>query len=450
MAGADESVLVSLAGNSKDGTDASAKRQRVEDDKREMQTLVMSMMSAQQEQFAKILADQQKMMFEFMSKDQRPVLPTVDQVETVATPQPSTAANPSASMEKLEKDMEEILMKEKVKFTKKVKTFLRSKDTLSKRSKEFKLMMDDTSCSRLPEPMKAYKPPPTEGELDEAWSLSKEADYKMTLDFPKGTSMRRALELAYWYAVKTQKQIYAESAKAKVDTMQTASRKEAFVETCKLSCEKAQSSEDATALGLDATEFRTIDESFFKGKVEKLYAEVLKLAVKSKKDDDTKANGTEEEKESVNNELEALRPLEVMSEFLEGNDMDDQETVPAADNLVSKFKTMVKDLNTNLLPLISKNGYGGSEAPPNQKPEKPELDCQKPKQWHWQNQKGKGKGDGKNGKGKGGKGAKGAPQKPQKPQQKGQKSQKGDAKGGWKDNKAGGKTGGAKGRNLQW
>lgn len=444
----------------------------------EMKEVFMSMMTAQQDSFNQIMRDQQhqqqKMMEWMMKMQEKPAVvapqpqqqaaPTTPAVPPgLEAPTPVVASQGTdEAKKKVQKEFDELLSKEKMKFTKKVKTFLRSKDTLAKRQKDAKLMKEDTSLTKFPEPMKPYKPPPTEVELDEAWSKSKEEDFQLKLTFQKGTTMRRALELVYWYAVRQQKEIYEEAAVEKVKTMETASRKQAFVEACKLTVQNAQATSDAEALGLDGPQRVILGEAELTAKIEKLYTDVFDAAIKAKKEDEKKTEEKEKDKEEVDKELEALQPLAVMEDFLEAQTRDHdvqmeedggaEATVPAqnpgaasSEVVLGKFKTMVSDLKTNLKPLIPKNDHGGSVAPPTQKAGAPcpDLRVRKPKskaakakakgkgkqnqtldqwqtQWHGQQNQQKGKGKGKGG----GKGKKGE--------------------------KAGGKNGAGKGRTLQY
>ena len=110
-------------------------------------------------------------------------------------------------------------------------------------------MEADATCTKLPSRVKPYKPPSTEGEeLDEIWSLTKEANYSIVLNFGKGTAKRRALELLHWHLAREQNGIIVESTQEKVAALETASRRSTFAESYKEALAKHTSTTGSTTL----------------------------------------------------------------------------------------------------------------------------------------------------------------------------------------------------------
>ena len=321
------------------------------------------------------------------------------------------------------KEFDELIKKEKFRFMKQVKTYLRAKDTTKVRKEQLKIMSDDASCSKLPGHIKKFKAPPTEGELDGVWKKAVDGDYQFQFVIPKGTSRRRGLELLHWAMIKEQKEIFVESSEAKVEALEVASRKATFVASCQDVFRSAMAEDDASALGLDKTTQPTCKEEWFVQRVEDSYKEVVDAAVKEKKDDEAKSSKVKSE--AVDNAMEELKPERVIADYVDkrvkdivssGDEMhDNSDTVDGEDAALSNLK---RAFSSNM----PKNGVGGSDAPrkkhPKVRAERPNLGIEK---WWWQGQRWKGYG-----KGKGSSHGRGAP-------------------GGGKGAHSGGKRGGAKG-----
>ena len=269
--------------------------------------------SSMQQQMLMAQQQQQALMVEFFKHNMGS--PKVEGVQESTLPAVSTAT--VAEEPKDATIINDMLKKEKNKFHKKVKTFLRSEDTLKQRKGELDMMESDNTFQKMPGFIKPFKAPGTEAELDDVWSKCTTEDFVSSFTFPKGTTRRRALELMHWAMVKNQKSIFVESAACKVETMKVASRKASFTEACNDSLNKIMSTDDASNLGLDGVSQITIDRSWFNTKVEDTYKLVVEGAIKEKKADDANVDAKKKKFESINEEMEKLKPEEVIANFVD-------------------------------------------------------------------------------------------------------------------------------------
>ena len=402
---------------------------------------MLDLVNQQQQQFTAALAQQQVLMFQFLEKAQQmdaDKMATFKSMWSASYPsKPSgatlAAGDASASAKALKESEKEVLVvldKEKMKFKKKVKTFLRSKDTLKARTLDVETIEKDATQSVLPKNVRPFKPLLTEGELDEAWSQTLISDKELVFKFEKGSSMRKVLEESYWYMIKLQKDVLKESADRKVGSLEAATRKAAFSATC-LEALAQVAVDDAAALGLESVSKPVVLEAWIDEKIKNMFNDVVEGTMKEKKAED-ELTSRKIKKEEVNDAMANLKPEQALSSFVdkrvvealkdkmvEGGDMDMAASASGTSDDMDKLKNCFSMQ-------WPKNGSGGSGPPRGKKRQpstaKPFLGAP-----NWKNQgKGKGKDSG---------------------QWQGQ-WQRPDAKGDRKGGKGGGKTGGQKGKRT--
>ena len=67
------------------------------------------------------------------------------------------------------------------------------------------LMQKDTTCTKYPQGMRAFKACPTEGELDQVWSKCVDEDVSINITLKKGCTRRMAMELLHHQMIKEHK-----------------------------------------------------------------------------------------------------------------------------------------------------------------------------------------------------------------------------------------------------
>eukprot|EP00929_Paragymnodinium_shiwhaense_P026819 TRINITY_DN15862_c0_g1_i2.p1 TRINITY_DN15862_c0_g1~~TRINITY_DN15862_c0_g1_i2.p1 ORF type:complete len:481 (-),score=124.96 TRINITY_DN15862_c0_g1_i2:52-1494(-) len=303
-----------------------AKRQ-----KNEPADALTSQILEMQRTFQEQMAQQNQMMMQLMNgfiqsvqhqqqQQQQPVQqpPPQQHAGTEAAPPHGDApvADNSTTDDAWVKELESQLVREKNKFKKKLKTYLRSIDTHEKRQSIHKAMVDDTSYTRWPPGMRGYKASPTEAELDECWSRTKQGDYKLEFEVKANTSRRTALETLYFRMVTVQREILVEAAAEKVQTMKTATRRSTFADAIKAIHTKAVESTEWESLGIDKPK-RQLPEKWLDEKTESLYSEAVDKAAKEKRDDDRKADEKRNEDEATDEALAAEDPAELLDAFVE-------------------------------------------------------------------------------------------------------------------------------------
>ena len=293
------------------------KRQRVnaDDDGAMMRQTMMDMMAQQQQSFLLAMQQQQAAMMEMMQKalDNQAIAKSNASPSSTLSPAPNAGVDATAPALK---EVKKVLTKEKFKFMKKVKTYLRATDICTSRKADADMMAEDATCSKYPKYVRPFKAPSSEGELDQVWSKVVDESHTISIKIEKGTSMRKAMEDLHWHCVKEQKAIFAESSSLKVEALKTASRKAVFAQTCKEAIELARSNDEALGMGLEGAKKFDCSEVWLEKEVENLYAEVVEDAVKEKKDDDFRTSKKVKESE-VDSQIEKLAPEKVIADFVE-------------------------------------------------------------------------------------------------------------------------------------
>ena len=344
----------------------------------------LEMMTLQQQQFANVMAQQQQMMFSFMREQHQQQQQNMEAAmklvtKDVSRPQaastvPTDCVETQTSADSMKKDADTLLVKEKFRFMKKVKTFLRTKDLVAERKKEVEAMNADTTFSKMPPCVKPYKPPTTEGELDEVWSKAALEDVEVKFTFSKGTTRRRALEQLHWFAVREERLIFHESAQSKLQALETASRKQNFEDTCKEVVKNLTKQDSAQELGLELVQRRELPPEWLDKKITELYADVIQLATKERQEDEKKKNARKEKDKAVDLEMTRLKPEEVIAEFVDQRVKSALKKDDGPDGMDCEDGSE-RDQSTKLSAALSqglpKNDAGGSGAPRAKKQQKP-------------------------------------------------------------------------------
>ena len=245
--------------------------------------------------------------------------------------------------------------------------------------------------TKLPVCCKAFKPSTTEGELDEIWSKTLLQDFEVTFKFQKGMPRRRALELLQWYCVKEQRKILLESSQSKLQSLEVASRKQAFADSCRQEVKDSMTSPAAEQLGLDCVAKPELSAEWLDKRITTLYTEVVESASKEHRAEEKLLTDKKGKLEEVNKAMETINPVDVVTEFVDkrillARSSDDGEPPPMEEDDGDGEARQKKKLSEALRMGVPKNEAGGSAPRDKRQTSRPVLgakDYRKQRQASW-------------------------------------------------------------------
>ena len=187
---------------------------------------------------------------------------------TNASIPPIPRSHDEDTSEKFAEDTCKELHAAKLKFEKKVRTYLKSKDNARVAKEEMDIMVNDTTMRRYPPgtPSCVYGRP--EEEADIPLSKCSTENHELVIKIPRGTSRRTAIEMIHHQYVAQRKSIEAELLADRLTTTKAAATKESFFRKCEEIIESQYSTDMLTDMGIDPGTTKKPGQDFITAEVE--------------------------------------------------------------------------------------------------------------------------------------------------------------------------------------
>ena len=117
-------------------------------------------------------------------------------------------------------------------FEKTMKKYVKNEERISSVTEQIEFFDEDTSKSRYPSGVKAFKSVESMSELDDEWLKTTESDYELKININKGSSIRQAMRTLHWETARNLRIMDQEAMLNHRKTLYPSVKKDHFKQTC--------------------------------------------------------------------------------------------------------------------------------------------------------------------------------------------------------------------------